>query len=102
MKPVRRAEQDADAAVSAAETRIADAERQAQEAIERARAEAEALVRAANDARAQAATQAAQADQRAAASRRTWRTHAQRPRGFARTPCGNSASDNRDYRGLAT
>jgi len=42
---VRRAA--ADAAVSAAETRIADTGRQAREAIDRARADAEALVRAA-------------------------------------------------------
>jgi len=65
---VRRAA--ADAAVSAAETRIADTGRQAREAIDRARADAEALVRAGEADRDQEREQAAQAaDQRAADAR---------------------------------
>jgi len=56
---VRRAA--ADAAVSAAETRIADTGRQAREAIDRARADAEALVCAAEADRDQAREQAAHA-----------------------------------------
>ena len=65
----RRAEADADATVRAAETRIAETERQAEELISQVRADAEAIVRAAEADRDQAREQTEQYRQAAQGAR---------------------------------